>query len=82
MDKVRFILKKSLGVGSLVMLSRLIGFVRDLLLAAFFGTTSSIEAFLVAQRIPNAWRGFLGEGTVNASAVPVLSEYRDQPQRL
>ncbi|MBF0512101.1 MAG: murein biosynthesis integral membrane protein MurJ [Candidatus Omnitrophica bacterium] len=68
---------KSTGiVASGVMASRVLGFIRDLLVARFLGTGFLAEAFLVAQRIPNLLRDLVGEGAANAAIVPVLAEYK------
>ena len=56
--------------------SRILGFVRDILIANFFGTTMFAEAFVVSFRIPNLLRDLIGEGAANAAFVPVLTEYR------
>jgi len=55
--------------------SRVLGFIRDILIANFFGTGNLIQAFVVAFRIPNLMRRMVGEGAVNSAFVPVLSEY-------
>lgn len=55
--------------------SRILGFIRDMVLAKFFGTGWTADAFFVAWRIPNLFRDFLGEGAVNSTVVPVFSEY-------
>ncbi|MEW6170656.1 MAG: lipid II flippase MurJ, partial [Candidatus Omnitrophota bacterium] len=68
---------KSAGVISLAtFISRILGFVRDVLMAALFGTTGVMEAFVVAFRIPNLLRDLMGEGAMNAAFVPVFSEYK------
>lgn len=59
-----------------VLCSRVLGFVRDVIIAGFFGTGFMAEAFFVAQRIPNLLRDLVGEGAANAAIVPVLSEYQ------
>jgi putative peptidoglycan lipid II flippase len=56
-------------------LSRVFGYVRDLVIAFFFGTGTSAQAFVVAFRIPNLLRQLVGEGAVGAALVPVFSEY-------
>ena len=56
-------------------LSRILGFIRDITIANFFGTSYLAEAFFVAFRIPNLLRNLVGEGSVNAAIVPVFSEY-------
>jgi putative peptidoglycan lipid II flippase len=69
-------LLKSTGVISLATAaSRILGFVRDILIANFFGTGGSIQAFIVAFKIPNLLRHFVAEGATSSAIVPVLSEY-------
>lgn len=69
-------LAKSAGIISLgILLSRLLGFVRDIVVAAIFGTSAPFQAFVVAFRIPNLLRDLVGEGSANAAFVPVLSGY-------
>lgn len=66
---------KSTGVVSLATaLSRVLGFVRDIVIANFFGTAAYAQAFVVAFRIPNLLRDLIGEGAANAAIVPVLTE--------
>lgn len=70
-------LAKSAGIISLgISASRILGFIREIIVAAIFGTTSiSIQAYVVAFRIPNLLRDLVGEGAANAAFVPVLTEY-------
>ncbi len=56
--------------------SRILGFFRDVILAKFLGTGFSADAFFVAFRIPNLFRDTVGEGGINSSVVPVISEYK------
>ena len=63
-----------IGVGT--GLSRVLGFVRDIIFANFFGTSMVAQAFVVAFRIPNTLRDLAGEGAMNSAIVPVLSEYK------
>jgi putative peptidoglycan lipid II flippase len=72
------LLKSSGIVACGVLASRVLGFVRDVILARFLGTGFLAEAFFVAQRIPNLLRDMAGEGAANAAIVPVLSEYAHQ----
>ena len=60
------------------MVSRLLGFIRDLVIAMQFGATAAADAFFVAFRIPNIQRKILGEGAVSAAFIPVFSEIRSQ----
>lgn len=63
-----------LSLGTLT--SRILGFVRDVILARMLGTGGSADAFFVAFRIPNLLRDLVGEGASNAAVVPVLMEYK------
>ena len=56
--------------------SRVLGFARDMVLAALFGTTAQAQAFVVAFRLPNLLRDLVAEGAVSSAFVPVLSWYR------
>jgi len=63
----------TIGTGTL--LSRVLGFLRDMVIAHFFGTGMATDAFLVAFRIPNLWRRLVGEGSLTISFIPVYTEY-------
>jgi len=60
------------------LLSRLAGFVRDMLMARIFGVTWVAESFFVAFRIPNLLRELVGEGGIDSVAVPVLTAHRQE----
>ncbi|HEY8077523.1 MAG TPA: murein biosynthesis integral membrane protein MurJ, partial [Labilithrix sp.] len=60
-------------VGAGTLLSRLLGFGRDVVIAALF-TRLEVDAFAAALRIPNALRQLLAEGAVSSAVVPVLSD--------
>jgi putative peptidoglycan lipid II flippase len=62
-------------VGIATMLSRVFGFLRDMVVAGFFGAGWSTDAFFVAFRIPNLLRRLLAEGSLTVSFVPVFTEY-------
>lgn len=55
--------------------SRILGFVRDMILAGVFGASVTSDAFYVAFRIPNLLRELFAEGSMSAAFVPVFSEY-------
>lgn len=55
--------------------SRILGFVRDVVIARLFGVYIYAQAFVIAFRIPNLFRDLVGEGAANAAIVPTLSEY-------
>jgi len=63
-------------VSSMTLVSRVLGFVRDLLIARLFGAGVATDAFFVAFRIPNLLRRLFAEGAFSQAFVPVLSEYR------
>ena len=65
-------------VGSNTLASRVLGFVRDLVLARVFGADAGTDAFFVAFKIPNFLRRLFAEGAFSMAFVPVLNEYRQQ----
>ncbi|MFH2138189.1 MAG: murein biosynthesis integral membrane protein MurJ [Candidatus Omnitrophota bacterium] len=69
-------LLKSAGIiGIFTLISRILGFLRDIIIAYLFGTKMAAQAFVVAFRIPNTLRNLVGEGATNAAVIPVLSEF-------
>ena len=58
--------------------SRILGFMRDIIFARFFGTAAGADAFVLAFRLPNLFRDLIGEGAANSSFVPVMTEYKDK----
>lgn len=72
------LLKSSLVVGMMTMLSRVLGLIRDVVIANFVGATAAADAFFVAFKIPNFMRRLFAEGAFSQAFVPVLSEYREQ----
>ncbi len=63
-----------LTVGVWTMASRILGFVRDILIAAFLGAGPVAEAFMVAFSLPNMFRRFFAEGAFNMAFVPMFSK--------
>jgi putative peptidoglycan lipid II flippase len=73
----RRILARSTGaLAAATGVSRVLGFIRDLLIAERFGTLAQAQAFVVAFRLPNLIRDLVAEGAVTSAFVPVLSRYR------
>nr|WP_081849666.1 murein biosynthesis integral membrane protein MurJ [Marinobacterium lacunae] len=72
------LLRSSSIVGLMTMLSRVLGLVRDVVIAGYFGASGSADAFFVAFKIPNFLRRLFAEGAFSQAFVPVLSEYRSQ----
>ena len=67
-------LLKSTGTfGFYTIISRLLGYLRDIFIAIFLGTGMLADAFFVAFRIPNTFRRLFAEGTFNAAFVPSYS---------
>ena len=63
-------LLKSTGTfGFFTLLSRILGYLRDILIAIFLGTGVLADAFFIAFRIPNTFRRLFSEGTFNAAFV-------------
>lgn len=72
-------LLRSTGVVSIfTLLSRVLGLVRDVVVANLFGAGGGADAFFVAFKIPNFFRRLFAEGAFSQAFVPVLSEYRTQ----
>ena len=68
-------LVKSTGTfGFYTIISRILGYLRDVLIAIFLGTSFLADAFFVAFRIPNTFRRLFAEGTFNAAFVPSYTE--------
>lgn len=60
-------------VGGCTAISRVVGFVRDILIARFLGASMMADAFFVALRFPNLFRSLFAEGTLNVAFVPLFS---------
>ena len=62
-------------IGAATFSSRILGLVRDILLARLLGATLAADAFFVAYRIPNLLRELLAEGSMSSAFIPVFTEY-------
>jgi putative peptidoglycan lipid II flippase len=62
-------------IGAATLASRVLGYVRDMVVALAFGAGPVTDAFFVAFRIPNILRRLLGEGALSTAVVPVFTEY-------
>ncbi|RXK32889.1 murein biosynthesis integral membrane protein MurJ [Arsenophonus endosymbiont of Bemisia tabaci Asia II 3] len=72
-------LLKSLAViSSMTMFSRILGFIRDAIIARVFGAGATTDAFFVAFRLPNLLRRIFAEGAFSQAFVPILAEYKNQ----
>jgi len=70
------LLRAAASVSGMTLLSRITGFIRDTLLAVLFGAGLTMDAFVVAFRIPNLLRRLFAEGAFSQAFVPVLGDYR------
>src|SRR6187399_1038385 len=72
------LVKSTSAVAGMTMISRVFGFIRDMVTAHLFGASLFSDAFFVAFRIPNFMRRLFAEGSFSQAFVPVLSEYQKQ----
>ena len=62
-------------IGAATFSSRILGFIRDMMLARLFGATAAADAFFVAYRVPNLLRELFAEGSMSAAFIPVFTDY-------
>jgi putative peptidoglycan lipid II flippase len=74
-DAARQVARDAGRVGAATMLSRVLGLVRDQLMAALFGAGFASDAFNIAFRIPNMLRDLFAEGAMSAAFIPTFTEY-------
>ncbi len=72
------LLRSSATVGVMTMLSRVMGLLRDVVIAALLGASANADAFFVAFKIPNFLRRLFAEGAFSQAFVPVLADYKAQ----
>ncbi len=60
-------------ISAFTLVSRIFGYLRDLVIARYFGTSIYTDMFFIAFRMPNSFRRLIGEGAMNSAVVPVLS---------
>ena len=65
-------------VSGMTLLSRILGFVRDFVIAQSFGAGAATDAFFVAFRLPNLLRRMFAEGAFSQAFVPILAEYKNK----
>ncbi|WP_251979135.1 murein biosynthesis integral membrane protein MurJ [Salinicola avicenniae] len=75
------LLRSGMVVSTMTLVSRVLGLVRDVVIAMLLGAGSGADAFFVAFKIPNFMRRLFAEGAFNQAFVPVLSEYATQRTR-
>ncbi|WCT73333.1 murein biosynthesis integral membrane protein MurJ [Sphingomonas naphthae] len=67
------LVRNSATIGGLTLVSRVLGFVRDMLMASFVGAGFASDAFLIAWRLPNLFRALFAEGAFSAAFVPMFN---------
>jgi putative peptidoglycan lipid II flippase len=72
------LLKALVTVSGMTLLSRILGFVRDFVVARTFGAGLMTDAFFVAFKLPNLLRRLFAEGAFSQAFVPILAEYRNR----
>ncbi|CAJ0995757.1 murein biosynthesis integral membrane protein MurJ [Sodalis praecaptivus] len=72
------LLKSLAAVSSMTLFSRVLGFIRDAIVARVFGAGMASDAFFVAFKIPNLLRRIFAEGAFSQAFVPILAEYKSQ----
>ncbi|MGH8634811.1 MAG: murein biosynthesis integral membrane protein MurJ, partial [Burkholderiales bacterium] len=72
------LLKTLATVSGMTLLSRILGFVRDLVIARIFGAGLATDAFFVAFKLPNLLRRLFAEGAFSQAFVPILAEYKNR----
>ncbi len=87
MDEKRNITKAAGIMSIATFISRILGYVKDMILAVYFGATGLSDTFFVAFRIPNLLRELFAEGSMSSAFIPVLTEYqtkngKDEAKRL
>ena len=71
------LLRSSALVGMMTMMSRVLGLLRDIVIAGFVGASANADAFFVAFKIPNFLRRLFAEGAFSQAFVPVLADYKE-----
>ncbi len=79
-DKKNF-LRSAKTISLCTLLSRILGLVRDIVCASFFGTGIAWDAFVIAFKIPNLFRRLFGEGALSAAFIPIFTEYLETKER-
>ena len=71
------LLRSTAVVGQMTLVSRVLGFVRDMVIARVFGSSYAADVFFVAFKIPNLFRRLFAEGAFSQAFVPVLAQYKE-----
>src|SRR3989338_11499288 len=77
-DKPVNLLRSLINVSGMTFISRIVGFLRDMIVARIFGAGLATDAFFVANKLPNLLRRIFAEGAFSQAFVPVLAEYKNR----
>ena len=72
------LINSTLVVSFMTLVSRIFGLLRDIVFARFFGVSIIMDAFIVANRIPNMLRRFFAEGAFSQGFIPVIASYKER----
>ena len=72
----RSVIGSAMVVSGATLLSRVLGLVRDVMMASLFGFSREMDAFFLAFTVPNLFRKLFGEGALSSATIPVLTRYR------
>lgn len=78
MSKNSNLLHSLLSVSGMTLISRIVGFLRDMIVARYFGAGFATDAFFVAFKLPNLLRRIFAEGAFSQAFVPILAEYKSK----
>jgi len=77
MDRKKTVAKAAGKMSLATFISRILGFIRDMIFALYFGASGLTDTFFAAFRIPNLLRELFAEGSISSAFIPVLTEYRE-----
>jgi len=80
-EQKKRLLKSTFAVAAPTVLSRILGYLRDMIQAFFLGTGTGADAFTIAYIIPNLLRRLTGEGTMTAAFVPVFTQMKEEKSK-
>src|SRR3972149_9872185 len=78
MDEKKRVARAAGKMSLATFISRILGFIRDMIFALYFGASGLTDTFFAAFRIPNLLRELFAEGSISSAFIPVLTEYRQK----
>ncbi|RJR17603.1 MAG: murein biosynthesis integral membrane protein MurJ [Nitrospiraceae bacterium] len=77
-DRKKTVAKAAGKMSLATLISRILGFIRDMIFALYYGASGVTDTFFAAFRIPNLLRELFAEGSISSAFIPVLTEYREK----